>query len=187
MARVLLVPMVAFAVVLALPASAMAQATTMAPAAVHDSSKALYGVITNFISRSAEKMPEEHFSFRPSPDVRTYGQILGHVADAQYQICGMALGEKPPAQNVEKTKTTKADLSKALTEAFGYCEKAHATLNGPKGAEIVDAVGGKHPRLGVLYFNTMHNFEHYGNLVTYLRMKGIVPPSSEPRQTPPSQ
>lgn len=171
---------------LALAAPALAQ-DTIAPADASASSLRLFAIATGYVTKSAEKMPEEHYAFRPTPDVRSYGQLIGHIADAQYTICAIALGDKPPVEGIEKTKTTKAELTKALGDAFAYCNKAHETLGGPKGAEIIDGLRGKHPRVGMLYFNTMHTFEHYGNVITYLRMKGIVPPSTEGQQRPSGQ
>jgi uncharacterized damage-inducible protein DinB len=164
----------------ALPAAASAQTISTADASA--SSKAYYGIVSGWISASADKMPDEHFTFKPTPEVRSFAQLLGHVADSQYQICAMALGEKAPETSVEKTRTTKAELKEALSAAFAYCNQAHATLAGPKGAELASGFGAKHPRVGFLYFNSMHAFEHYGNVITYLRLKGIVPPSSEPRK-----
>lgn len=164
----------------AVPAVGFAQ--TIAPADASASSKAYYGIVSKWIAASADKMPDEHFAFKPTPEVRSFAQLLGHIADSQYQICAMALGDKAPATDVEKTKTTKAELKEALGAAFAYCIQAHATLAGPKGAELADGFGAKHPRVGFLYFNSMHAFEHYGNVITYLRIKGIVPPSSEPRK-----
>jgi uncharacterized damage-inducible protein DinB len=154
----------------------------VATATLSASSKTLYGFAQDYVLRAAEQMPEEHYGFRPTPDVRTFGQVLGHIADAQYLICSGAYGEKAPVSGIEKSKTSKADLVGALKSSVEYCQKAHDVMNGPEGAELIDGPGGKHPRVGILYFNTAHTFEHYGNLITYLRIKGIVPPSSEPRK-----
>ncbi len=133
------------------------------------------------ILRSAEKMPEADFSFKPVEGVRTYGQLLAHIADANYGICGAARGEKPPVSGIEKSKTTKADIVAALNESFTWCDEAYNGLTDAKAVEMVKFFGGERTRGAVLAFNTMHDYEHYGNLVTYMRMKGIVPPSSEPR------
>ncbi|MGH9722458.1 MAG: DinB family protein [Bryobacteraceae bacterium] len=136
----------------------------------------------DLVLRSAEKMPEEHYGFKPAPEVRSFGALLGHIADGQYFFCGMTMSEKPPAANVEKTKTAKADLIASLKEAFGYCEKAYNALTETSQTQKVKFLGSERPRLSVLEFNNFHNAEHYGNLVTYMRMKGLVPPSSEPRR-----
>jgi len=142
--------------------------------------KSMYGGVKHLMLRSAERMPEEHYSFRPVDTVRTYGQIIGHLADSQYTFCSAVLGEKNPALKIEKTKTSKADLVAALKEACAYCDRAYDSLNDKSGAEIVKIFAGDTPKLGVLNINSVHSIEHYGNLITYLRMKGIVPPSSDP-------
>jgi uncharacterized damage-inducible protein DinB len=160
----------------------------LAPAAValaqgnplSDYNKTVYGGVKGLLLRSAEIMPEESYGFRPAEAVRTFGQLIGHVADAQYTICSIALGEKGPAPNVEKTKTSKADLIVALKEAFAYCDRAYDSMTDAAGSRMVNLFGSDAPRLGVLTVNNLHNFEHYGNLVTYLRLKSIVPPTSEP-------
>ena len=150
-----------------------------------------YDIIKNYVTKAADKMPEDQYAFKPSPDVRTFGQLVGHVADANFMICGMAAGEKPPmggmdpATSLEKTKTTKADLTKVLAESFAYCDKVHSAMTDTGGTQQVKFFTGDMPKLSVLEFNTHHDFEHYGNMVTYLRIKGIVPPSSEGR--PPTQ
>jgi len=143
--------------------------------------KFLHDMVKNNILRSAEKMPEENYAFRPTPEVRSFGQLLGHIADAQYMFCSAVLGKPTPAPGVEKTKTSKADLIAALKEAFAYCDSAYAGMTDAKLAETVKFFGREQARATVLSFNTAHNNEHYGNIVTYLRMKGIVPPSSERR------
>jgi uncharacterized damage-inducible protein DinB len=142
--------------------------------------KAVYGRVENILLRSAEKVPEEDYGFKPTDAVRSYGQIIGHVADAQYMFCSIALGEKNPAPNIEKTKTTRADLIAALKDAFAYCDKVYDGMTDASGAQIIKLFGGDTPRLGVLMVNNMHDMEHYGNLVTYMRLKNIVPPTSEP-------
>jgi uncharacterized damage-inducible protein DinB len=128
---------------------------------------------------SAKKMPEENYSFKPADSVRTYGQIVGHVADAQYTFCSQALGETNPALKIEQTKTSKADLVAALKQAVAYCDKAYDTMTDASGAQTVKLFGGDTPKLGVLTVNNIHNMEHYGNMVTYMRIKNIVPPTSE--------
>jgi uncharacterized damage-inducible protein DinB len=107
--------------------------------------------------------------------------LVGHVADAQYLFCSAVLGKPNPAPAVEKNKTSKADLVKALNEALGYCDQAYRGLTDADAATIVKFFGTDRSKVTVLSFNTMHNMEHYGNMVTYLRMKNIVPPSSEGR------
>lgn len=116
------------------------------------------------------------------PEVRSFGQIVGHVADAQYTFCSVVLGEKNPAPGIEKSKTTKADLIKGLNDGFAYCDKAYNGMTDAQAVEMVKFFGQDRAKLTVLSFNNAHNDEHYGNIVTYMRIKGLVPPSSEQRR-----
>lgn len=138
--------------------------------------------VREYVLKSAEKMPEESYSFKPVETVRTYGQILGHVADAQYLFCSIALGEKNPAPDIEHTKTSKADLIAALNAAFAFCDKAYDGMSDASAVQTIKLFGGDAPRLSALTVNNMHNLEHYGNLSTYMRLKNIVPPSTEQAQ-----
>ena len=147
--------------------------------------KFAYARVKDVLMKSAEKMPEENYSFKPVDTVRSYGQIVGHVADAQYAFCSLALGEKGPALDIEHTKTSKADLIAALNSAFAYCDKAYDGMTDASAVQTIKLFGNDSPRLGALTVNNMHDLEHYGNLVTYMRLKNIVPPSSE--QQPPPQ
>ncbi len=146
--------------------------------------KRVYGFQKGILLRSAEKMPEEDYNFKPTETVRSYGQIIGHLADAQYLFCSKVLDEKNPEPKIEQTKTSKADLIAALKTAFAYCDKAYDGMTDASGGQIVKLFGTETPKLGVLNFNNVHNMEHYGNLVTYMRIKGIVPPTSEQGQMP---
>ena len=146
--------------------------------------KAAYGQMKIWLLGSAEKMPEEDYSFKPTAAVRSFGQIVGHVADSQYLLCSIALGEKNPAPKIEQTKTSKAGLIAALKDAFAYCDKAYDGMTDAAATQTVKLFGGDMPKPIVLTVNDMHLSEHYGNLVTYMRLKNIVPPSSEPGSQP---
>jgi uncharacterized damage-inducible protein DinB len=141
--------------------------------------KTAYGAVKNILVHTAEKMPEENYNFKPAATVRSFGQILGHVAD-QYMFCSIELSEKNPDLKIEQTKTSKADLIAALKGAFAYCDKAYDAMTDAAAPQMVSLFGRDMPKLSVLNVNTMHSMEHYGNLVTYLRLKNIVPPTSEP-------
>jgi len=134
------------------------------------------------LAQSAELMPESDYGFRPVDTVRTFGQIVAHVAGANYVFCAAAKGEKPPhgEDAFEKTATTRAQIIKALNDSITYCDAAHAALDDKRAAETVELPFGmgKGARALPLMLNTGHVQEHYGNLVTYFRIKGIVPPSS---------
>jgi len=142
-----------------------------------------YSRLKTTLVASAEKMPEENYNFKPTEAVRSYGQIVGHLADAQYTFCSTALGENNPGLRIEETKTTKAELVAALKNALAYCDKAYDGMTDASGAQTVKMIGMDMPKLGVLNFNKMHSMEHYGNLVTYMRLKNVVPPTSEKAPT----
>src|ERR1035438_9408381 len=82
--------------------------------------KLVQAQVTSWIESAAEKMPEGEYAFRPDPAVRSFGEILGHIADANYLFCSSVLGESNPSPNIEKTKTAKAELTSALRDAFSY-------------------------------------------------------------------
>ncbi|MCM3877454.1 MAG: DinB family protein [Thermoanaerobaculia bacterium] len=148
------------------------------PLSAHN--KMIYGGVKAILLRSAEKMPEENYGFKPTDTVRSFGQVVGHVADAQYIFCSIVRGETNPALKIEQTKTSKADLVAALKDAFAYCDKAYDSMTDASAVQMVNLHGGDTPKMGALATNNVHTIEHYGNLITYLRMKNIVPPTSEP-------
>jgi uncharacterized damage-inducible protein DinB len=137
-----------------------------------------FGQVSDYVTRSAEEMPEADFAFKPTPEVRSFGEILGHVASSNYMFCSQALGEKNPSGDIEKTKTTKAELVEAVRASFTYCERAYQ-MSDAEAAKTTTIFGRERPRLSALTGNLTHDWEHYGNLVTYLRLKGHVPPSSQ--------
>jgi len=150
------------------------------------SERGIYSFVSNAAVGAAEKMPEENYSFKPTPDIRSFGQLVGHVADANYMFCSQATGEANPSKGIEKTKTSKADLVAALKDAVAYCNKAFEGMTDAKGSEMVQMFSYHLAKLSLFSLNTAHTDEHYGNMVTYLRLKGIVPPTSEkpPGQAP---
>jgi uncharacterized damage-inducible protein DinB len=166
----------------AVPVAVLAQEPPAAPAnPISASEKGFYTLVSGQVVAAAEKMPEENYSFKPTPDVRSFGQLVGHVADAQYGFCSAASGETNPMKAIEKTKTSKADLVVALKDAVAYCNKAYTGMTDAQGSQMVKMMNFNVARLTVLSVNTAHTDEHYGNMVTYFRLKGIVPPSSEKR------
>jgi uncharacterized damage-inducible protein DinB len=146
------------------------------------SEKGFYSFVSGAVVAAAQKMPEENYSF--TPEVRSFGQLVGHVADASYSFCSQAIGEANPVKDIEKTKTSKADLVAALKDGVAYCNKAFDSMTDAKGSEMVKLFNFNTAKLAVLSINTAHTDEHYGNMVTYLRLKGIVPPTSEKQPAP---
>ncbi len=163
--------------------SAAAQTAPAPPANPQvGSAKAFYGMMKDSVLKTAEKVPEDKYAYRATDEVRSMGQILAHIADAQNFFCGTVKDGKGVSKDVEKTATTKAAITAALNESFALCDAAYAGLTDANSTDIVQFRGPK-TKLGLISFNTAHGMEHYGNLVTYMRLNKIVPPSSE---TPPA-
>jgi uncharacterized damage-inducible protein DinB len=183
MRLVVAMPVAAACALMLSAGSAGAQSAAMANPVASGVRTAWDGAKGN-LTRSAEMMPEGDYSFRPVDTVRTFGQILAHVAGANYVFCSVAKGEKSPhaEEAFEKTATTRAQIIKALNESIAYCDGAYAALDDKRAGETVELPFGmgKGARALPLMLNTGHLQEHYGNLVTYFRVKGMVPPSSQP-------
>jgi uncharacterized damage-inducible protein DinB len=132
----------------------------------------------NYIVRSAEQMSEADFAFKPVATVRSFAQIVAHVADDEMGWCAQILGEPLKQTQFEKRLTAKADVIKAIRDAGAYCEKAYG-LTDAQAAGVTTIWGGQQPKIRGLMDNAAHDWEHYGNIVTYMRVKGLVPPSSQ--------
>jgi len=147
-------------------------------AALIQSVAPLYESVRGYLIASAEQMPEDKYAYRPTEEVRTFGQIVGHVANALYMFCGPVKGtEGQPPENFEE-RTSKAGLVEALKGGFANCDDAYA-IDDAAAMEEVQFFGQTGSKLWVLNFNNSHLWEHYGNLVTYMRENGMVPPSSQ--------
>jgi uncharacterized damage-inducible protein DinB len=178
-----------FATLTAVPVAVLAQGSTstaaQAPAnPISASESKMYTLLSGVVIAAAEKMPEENYSFKPTVDVRSFGQLVGHLADSQYFFCSSVTGESKPSGEIEKTKTSKAELVAALKDAVAYCSKTYVGMTDGKGSEMMKLMNHDFAKLTVLCANTAHDYEHYGNMATYMRLKGIVPPTSEKRDSP---
>jgi uncharacterized damage-inducible protein DinB len=174
MKRLLLVALLA-------PSVALAQNPSTAPASPVANVRMLWAQVRDYITASAEDMSEAQYAYRPTPDVRTFGELIGHLAGSQNMFCATALGEKPPAEDaVEKAAKTKAALQQAWKESNAYCTKAYALADAGLSGKV-DLFGEQRTKLFVLMENMVHDNEHYGNIVTYMRMNKLIPPSSRPR------
>jgi uncharacterized damage-inducible protein DinB len=141
-----------------------------------------WSTVSKYLTRSAEQVPETSYAYKPVATVRSFGQLVAHVAGSQMMFCAAALGEAVPKEDdFEKRTMSKAELVKALDESNTYCARAYAVagpqLNGP-----VEMFGQHLTKGGLLVLNATHDNEHYGNMVTYMRMLSLVPPSSQPAQ-----
>lgn len=166
---------------------AIALAVTATAAAaqnpVSDSIRSSWTGVKRNISESAEQMPEADYAFKPVDSVRTFGEILAHVAGANYALCSAAKGEKAPfaEDHFEKSAKTRAAIIKAVADSHTYCDGAYTALtDATAGQQVTNPFSpGQSPRASQLIGNIGHDNEHYGNLVTYFRIKGMVPPSSK--------
>jgi uncharacterized damage-inducible protein DinB len=145
------------------------------------SAKAMHATIRRNLAEAAESMPAEEYAFKPNPQVRSFGELVGHVANANFFFCSQARGERmPSATNFEKA-ADKTAILKGLNDSLAYCDAAHAGTTDANFMQMIKLLGpGDHEtaRGAVLMFNTTHNNEHYGNIVVYMRLKGHVPPST---------
>jgi uncharacterized damage-inducible protein DinB len=139
----------------------------------------VYEMVKGWLLKSANQMPDSNYGFKPTPAVRSFGGIIGHVANANYMLCSTARGIDNPMKATDYEKTMdKASLVKALEESFAYCDKAYEITDAASNGQV-ELFGMKGSKLWLLSFNAAHEDEHYGNLVTYFRLKGMTPPSSQ--------
>jgi len=161
-----------------LPIAAQAQAGDTAANPAVNTTRMLWEQLTAYITTAAAELPESTYSYRPTAAVRSFGQLVGHVAGAQYLICAAAMGEPPREEDeIERSRTSKAELLAALKASTEYCARAYQQTD-RAAQQATKLFGQEHTRLYALGLNATHNAEHYGNVVTYLRLNGIVPPSS---------
>jgi uncharacterized damage-inducible protein DinB len=162
---------------------AAAQTPTPAPQSMGlaEGLKRAWNGVKQNVTETADKMPEANFGFKPTPDVRSFGEVLGHIVDGNTAYCSLAKGETPPKPSAEKI-TAKADLVKALNDSFAACDAIFNSLTDEGLLEKVKQ--GQNERARGIYISAViaHVNEHYGNLVTYMRLKGLVPPSTERAQ-----
>lgn len=171
---------------LAVGLSAQTQAPPTPPASTSAEVLVMYTNITNFIGRTAAMVPAEKLTWQPTPEVRSFARLFAHIVDDNNGACSAIAGVTPPATRTDTgndkdgwvaNKMAKADLEKALADSVAVCMKAFAAVDQANMMEMQ----GRRTKIGALIYNTSHINEHYGNLVTYLRLNNMVPPSSAPR------
>jgi len=144
--------------------------------------KGMHATIRRNLAEAAASMPADEYAFKPTPQVRSFGELIGHIASANFYFCSQAKGEKPPSTTNYEQATGKAILQKGLNDSLAYCDAVYASTtdsNFNQPAKTPGPNGERETTRGaVLTFNTAHNNEHYGNIVVYMRLKGHVPPST---------
>ncbi len=165
-------------------APAAAQAAPQAPPSLVAEVQNMFNPIKGNITKSVSQFPEDKFTWQPTPLVRSWARLVAHVADDNNGACAVLVGLPRPArldsedsQNSAANKMTKADLEKALADSFALCDKAFAAVTE---ANMMERNGNR-SKIGTLVYNTSHVNEHYGNLVTYMRLNGLVPPNTAAR------
>lgn len=159
--------------------SAAASTPAAAPAPAVGAIASQYRAVQRYLTATAEQLPDSLYAFRPTEGVRTMGQLLAHVSDFHNLGCSAALGEaKPTDESYEKARTTKASIVEALRTSSAVCERAFAQSDSAA-MGTTKLFGRDRDRLAVLAMVATHDWEHYGNLVTYMRIAGMVPPSSQ--------
>ena len=136
-----------------------------------------YEHVKENLMKSAEKMPEDAYGFKPSPDIRSFAEVISHVVTAQSRTCSAATGASKPVDVAGKT--SKSEIVSALEEAFAVCDKAYDSLTDANASETVKTARGQMTRMGMLVNNVAHDSEQYGLIAMYLRAKNLIPPSSE--------
>ena len=171
----LLVPLLAFAPVLTAQSGPLSLTAEM----TQD-----YRSVRDYVLATAEEVPESLYAFKPSPVVRTFAQQFAHIADDQYNLCAPAQGATRNAayRAIENSLSSKSDIVPALHAAFAYCDSVYAATTDANATTPV--AGRPHTRFGMLNWNMWHTWEHYGNLVVYMRLNGLVPPSAMPMPMP---
>lgn len=144
--------------------------------------KAMHATIRRNLAEAAAQMPTEDYAFKATPQVRSFAELIGHVATANFFFCSQAKGEQPPPamQGIQKA-TDKATLTKGMNESLAYCDEVYNGTTDANFGQVVTIAGpnkNQASRGSVLVFNTTHNNEHYGNVIVYMRLKGLVPPST---------
>ncbi|MFI5176982.1 MAG: DinB family protein [Vicinamibacterales bacterium] len=173
------------------PAKPGTSVSMTAAGPITTSVRSTFDEVKDYILRSAQMVDDKDYGFKPAgvaAEVRNYGQILGHIANANYGFCGSILGAAdagehgPKGEDYEKI-TSRVAMQNALSGAFAYCDKAFNAVNDRNGGDAIKLFfGADSTKLGALAYNNAHTYEHYGNLVTYLRAMGKVPPSSQPKK-----
>ena len=128
------------------------------------------------ILSAARQMPEEYYSFRPTPEVRSFGELMAHIAESNFEMAAIAKGETAP---VLKVAPTKSEVMKALETSFDYAAKARENMTRERKETLVQFMGGTQSAGNVLDFSVFHSLQHYGNVIIYMRLKGLIPPSSQ--------
>jgi hypothetical protein len=176
-----------FATLLCASAASAQGPAQAGPVSLSMSLQRSYAAIKNNLTLAADKLSEADYGFKPSsmPEVRTFGQLFGHVANAQFNACSAARGVPNPNMGINnEQKKTKAEIVKALADSFAHCDPAFTALTEENGSQVMAQGRGQVARSAILAGLVSHSNEMYGTASVYLRAKNVVPPSTEGAQQP---
>ena len=169
-----------FTAFLCLTAALAAQTAPKPPVTAFSDVQRGYATLKTNILKSADLMPAENYTFRPTPEIRTYARVVNHVTEAQFHACGAINGTAPEALPKTPADTAdKATVIAGLQASFAECDKAYASLTDANILQMITLGPVTRTRLGFAWGNVSHDNEQYATLALYLRLKGLVPPSSE--------
>ncbi len=158
------------------PMAMFGQATTANPLSAEV--QARYEQVKGFVIKAAENMPAENYSYKPTPDIRSFARVVNHVTEAQFHSCG-ALNGATEAKPTPPETADKTTIVNALKASFAECDKAFGALTDAHLAEMMDIGGRKRSQMGLAWGTVSHDNEQYATLALYMRLKGLTPPSSE--------
>jgi uncharacterized damage-inducible protein DinB len=170
-------------VVLGSTVSAIAQAAPAAPGKpttpAADVLRSYNGLKTNIL-KAAANMPADAYTFRPTPEVRTFARVVNHISEAQLHTCGALNGTAADAlYKVPPETADKAAIVAALQASYAECDKAYTSLTEANVLEMLTSGAATRARLSYAWANVSHDNEQYATLALYMRLKGLTPPSSE--------
>jgi hypothetical protein len=157
----------------------VAQAPVAAPVGPAAEVQAAYNRLKPNVLKAAEKMPEADFQYKPTADIRTFARIVNHVTEAQFRVCSALNGTTVDPKSVPSDTADKATVIAGLTASFAACDKAYGALTDATITEVLTLGSVKRSRIGLAWGNVSHDNEQYAELSTYLRLKGLVPPTAE--------
>jgi hypothetical protein len=166
------------------PAAAQTPAAAQPPTSLVTEVQSIFNALKGNITKSASQFPEDKYTWQPTPLVRSWARLIAHISDDNNGACSALAGvPRPPRLDTEDTqnsaanKMSKADLEKGLADSFALCDKAFGAVTD---ANMLERNGNR-SKIGTLIYDTSHINEHYGNLVTYMRLNNLVPPSTAAR------
>ncbi len=159
--------------------AAFAQAPAPGPMGPAAEVQGSYNRLKPNVIKAAEKMPDADYQFKPTPEIRSYARVVNHITEAQFHTCTTLNGGTFDKASVPADTATKDVIVAALKASFAECDKAYGALTDTSISEMLTMGPQKRSRIGMAWGNVSHDNEQYAELSTYLRLKNLVPPTSE--------